>query len=51
MLQGEIFKEVSSLSVMKLVLAIMGCHNTNMVNKCIHEFWFNDDKKVEVYEQ
>jgi hypothetical protein len=39
MLQGEIFKEVSALSVMKLVYAIMGCHNVAYVNKCIADYW------------
>jgi hypothetical protein len=39
MLQGEIFKEVSALSVMKLVYAIMGYHNVAYVNKCIADYW------------
>lgn len=39
MLQGEIFQEVSALSVMKIIYAIMGCHNTDAVNKCIADHW------------
>jgi len=35
MLQGEIYQEVSALSVMKIVYAIMGCHNVSLVNKCL----------------
>jgi hypothetical protein len=35
-LQGELFKEVSALSVMKIIYAIMGCHNVLTVNKCIY---------------
>jgi hypothetical protein len=51
MLQGEIFKEVSSLSIMKLVYAIMGCHNVTLVNKCIQDFWLSSDAKVEAYDR
>ena len=30
------------LSVMKVVYAILGCHNTNLVNKCIQQSWLSD---------
>ena len=47
MLQGEIFQEVSSLSVMKVVYAIMGCHNVDFVNKCIQETWLNNNFAIQ----
>lgn len=46
MLQGEIFKEVSALSVMKIVYAIMGCHNVLAVNKCIYDHWLSDSEFI-----
>ena len=51
MLQGEIFQEVSALSVMKVVYAIMGCHNINLVNKCIQEVWLSDQTFINNQEQ
>jgi hypothetical protein len=30
------------LSVMKVVYAILGCHSTNLVNKCIQQSWLSD---------
>lgn len=44
MLQGEIFKEVSALSVMKVVFAILGCHNVDFVSKCIAESWLEEGR-------
>lgn len=35
---------------MKLVYAIMGHHNVNIVNKCIHDFWLSNETKVETYD-
>ena len=36
---------------MKLIYAIMGCHNVNLVNKVIHQNWLADSKKVNAIEQ
>jgi hypothetical protein len=51
MLQGEIYQEVSALSVIKMVFAVMGCHQVALVSKCIQETWLSDEEAMEGYER
>lgn len=50
-LQGEIFQEVSALSIMKIVYAIMGCHNVAAVNRCVSDHWLADSQAMEEYDR
>jgi hypothetical protein len=51
MLQGDVFDGVSIISLMRLMYAIMGCHNVLLVNKCLKESWLFDEKLYKTYER
>ena len=36
---------------MKVAYAILGCHNTTLVNKCIQEVWLSDQGFIDLQEQ
>lgn len=36
---------------MKIIYSILGCHNVQLVNKCIYETWLSDSTLIQEQEE